>query len=165
MLGDTEPERDCVHCLLVASRVGSNVLFERFYKLRGETTTDSERTTWRRAFHAASSPTLGSAVEEEPYVANHRSHTIVWTTLGGLVLFIAGSGIYDELSLAEILRSVVGLLKTTTKSKAPTEMLFQANLGKFCLTADELLYAGHVEMLDKDAISRHVKLKTAKEKA
>eukprot|EP00238_Polyblepharides_amylifera_P007849 CAMPEP_0196575446 /NCGR_PEP_ID=MMETSP1081-20130531/4922_1 /TAXON_ID=36882 /ORGANISM="Pyramimonas amylifera, Strain CCMP720" /LENGTH=184 /DNA_ID=CAMNT_0041893751 /DNA_START=104 /DNA_END=658 /DNA_ORIENTATION=+ len=152
---------DLVHCILIASRVGANVLFDRFYTPRGEAVEESERVGWWEALHRASERDLGKSPEDVPNVATHLSRHIVWMCSGETVIYLVGTGIYDEITLAEAAATLVAVIKLICKTKSVTIALVLANLGKVCLAVDQMIFAGEIERMNVESIYKSIKLKQA----
>jgi len=151
---------DWIHCVLIASRSGLNVIFQRFYLPGGKAASDSLQVKWMEALHRACASDVPTATEGTPFVARFEGNQIVWMVVGGLVLFMAGSGVYNEIALAEALTSLSGVLKLVFKSSLATESLAVVNIGKICLAVDQMIFAGQLDRLDVDGIYKSIKLKT-----
>eukprot|EP00903_Cladosiphon_okamuranus_P017675 g16276.t1 len=88
---------------------------------------------------------------------------IVFGAVEGLLLFLCGSGEYNELTLADMLstlaKSIVSLCRQGSKNQRATESVFLSSsiYSKACLVVDEMLPGGILESLDPDSISRRAK--------
>eukprot|EP00752_Nemacystus_decipiens_P003776 g3476.t2 len=89
---------------------------------------------------------------------------IVFGAVEGLLLFLCGSGEYDELTLADMLstlaKSIVSLCRQGGKNQRATESVFLSSsiYSKACLVVDEMLPTGILESLDTDSILSALKL-------
>ncbi|CAN0426024.1 unnamed protein product [Pylaiella littoralis] len=89
---------------------------------------------------------------------------IVFGAVEGLLLFLCGSGEYDELTLADMLsmlaKSILALCRQGSKNQRATETVFLSSsiYSKACLVIDEMLPGGILESLDPGAILNAIKL-------
>eukprot|EP00244_Chara_vulgaris_P011492 TRINITY_DN5712_c0_g1_i2.p1 TRINITY_DN5712_c0_g1~~TRINITY_DN5712_c0_g1_i2.p1 ORF type:complete len:150 (-),score=31.88 TRINITY_DN5712_c0_g1_i2:502-951(-) len=142
-------------CILITNRSGS-VLFERFYGVPAE-----EKKPWTSFLKKLGAENLQYAREEEELVASHRSvFHIVYAGIGDLAVYTLGSDEYDELGLCEVLRSILSVLKDVCNQKV-SEAAVVDKYGKICLSLEEVVFQGDLELTDKDRVKRAVKLKTS----
>eukprot|EP00904_Undaria_pinnatifida_P003079 jgi/Undpi1/12772/HiC_scaffold_6.g02440.m1 len=107
--------------------------------------------------------TKGTA--ECPQVARAKGGLIiVFGAVEGLLMFLCGSGEYDELTLAEILSTlakvITALCRQGNKSQQVTQeaLMSSSTYSKACLAIDEMLPGGIPETLDADCILGAIKL-------
>ncbi|CAM9104713.1 unnamed protein product [Choristocarpus tenellus] len=89
---------------------------------------------------------------------------IVFGAVDGLLLFLCGSGEYDELTLSDMLGTlstvVIALCREGKALRAEEEaFLVSSTYSKVCLSLDEMLPGGVLESLDADTILAMTKMR------
>eukprot|EP00873_Tetraselmis_striata_P010805 jgi/Tetstr1/431069/TSEL_020786.t1 len=144
-----------VHCVLVATRAGEVVL-ERFF----DPLSAVERSELRAALHEASAPVIASAPDEAEFVSCYRDASVVFSAMADCVLYLVGSGEYDELMLSNVTRVLREALKYVLK-RPPSETAINEKYTKACLAIDEVLNEGMLDNTNPEAIKKALKLKVA----
>ncbi|CAM9845398.1 unnamed protein product [Discosporangium mesarthrocarpum] len=89
---------------------------------------------------------------------------IVFGAVEGLLLFLCGTGEYDELTLSDMLRTlslvVVALCREAKASVSEEALLVGSTYSKVCLALDEMLPGGVLESLDAETILAMTKMRT-----
>ena len=67
---------------------------------RGAAASDTVRVQWLEVLHGVCAKELSSAAEGHVRVASYRGCAVVWKVAGGVVLFLTGCGLYDEIARA-----------------------------------------------------------------
>ncbi|KAJ9505451.1 hypothetical protein QJQ45_028709 [Haematococcus lacustris] len=151
-----------LHAFVIATKAGE-VVYERFWDRLSEV----DKAEARAALQLASSSTsLG--VDDQDFTGSFRSAHFTFIPYGELVYYLVGSGEYDELACADIIRQLVAVLSDIL-GKLPTVSLLMDKYVKLVVIVDEiinedfsvLLLQGLLECLDKDAIRKAMKLKEA----
>ncbi|XP_074558224.1 uncharacterized protein LOC141814168 [Curcuma longa] len=135
------------------TNIEGNILVERFHGVPGE-----ERLHWRSFLVKLGAENLRRAKSEELFVATHKSVYIVYSMLGDVSIFVVGKDQYDELTLCEVMCTIISSVKDVC-NRTPTERLFLDKYGKICLCLDEIVSQGMLENTDKTRIRNLTKLK------
>eukprot|EP00798_Chlamydomonas_sp_ICE-L_P024121 gene24121-9696_t len=134
-----------IHCFLVALKSGE-VIYERFYDRLSE----ADKAEARAAMQQASDGIRPSA-DDQDFAAAYRSTRFVFIPTADLVFYLMGSGEYDELACADILRSIMLTLKDVI-GKAPTGAVLMDKYSKLCVILDEMINeVGCIEFLSAPA--------------
>lgn len=142
-----------MHAVLIATRTG-NVIYERFYDGYDEVT----RAEIRGAFHSTSQPIEANLQESQHYVGNYRGAPIVFMPTSDIIIYILGSGEYNELALAQILQAILRGIADVL-GKPPTEAALFEGYPQMCLAIDEVINEGMLETVNKDMIRKGTKMK------
>ncbi|KAL6753385.1 Zeta2-COP [Haematococcus lacustris] len=141
-----------LHAFVIATKAGE-VVYERFWDRLSEV----DKAEARAALQLASSSTsLG--VDDQDFTGSFRSAHFTFIPYGELVYYLVGSGEYDELACADIIRQLVAVLSDIL-GKLPTVSLLMDKYVKLVVIVDEIINEGLLECLDKDAIRKAMKLK------
>lgn len=91
------------------------------------------------------------------------NYPVVFGTLNGYIMYIVGSGMYDEIFCQFLLGEIVTLISQLGVKKFTPETWKDTNfMGKFYTALDEMILDGCVETLDQGFIDRQAKLKPFK---
>lgn len=92
-----------------------------------------------------------------------KEYPVVFGTLNGYIMFLVGSGMYDEIFCQFILGEIVTLISQLGVKKFTPETWKDTNfIGKFYTALDEMILDGCIETLDQGFIDRQAKLKPFK---
>ncbi|CAL5229723.1 g13100 [Coccomyxa viridis] len=139
-----------IQCVLIAT-TGSNIVYERFY----ERFTDIEKADIRHSFQQTQSQLTQSTTE---CIGRCRAAATVAYAKGDLVYHAAGTGEYDELALAVILRFLVSGLHDALR-KAPSEAVLLDNYARVCVIISEIINEGVLEIADRATLLKALKIK------
>uniref|UniRef100_A0A061QRI4 Coatomer subunit zeta n=2 Tax=Tetraselmis sp. GSL018 TaxID=582737 RepID=A0A061QRI4_9CHLO len=142
-----------IHCILLSTRSGQ-ILVERFH----DTLTNEAKSEIRAAMYSASTSVVQNLPEDSEHVFGYGDACIVYSPVADIILFLMGSGEYDELMLSSIIRVIKDALKATLK-KSPSEAAVCEKYAKVCVTLDEVVNEGVLDMVDPELIRKAVKLK------
>eukprot|EP00877_Chromochloris_zofingiensis_P011951 jgi/Chrzof1/7009/Cz02g07150.t1 len=143
-----------VHCFLVATKSGQ-VVYERYY----DRYTELDKAEIRAAFQQATEQ-VNLANDNHDFVGAFRGGCFVLIPATDLVFYALGSGEYDEMALASLLR-VIMLAIADVVGKPPTESVFFEKYARICVVIDEVINEGMIEAVDKDAIRKGAKGKVS----
>ncbi|KFM28048.1 putative 6-phosphogluconolactonase 1 [Auxenochlorella protothecoides] len=96
---------DRVGAVVIATRQGGNVVYERFY----EPFSEPEKGELREAMHQATAHQPPDSADEA--LGQYRSGRIVAVPTGELCFYAVGHGEYNELALSEILNALINIYK------------------------------------------------------
>ncbi|PRW60145.1 6-phosphogluconolactonase 1 [Chlorella sorokiniana] len=151
-----------VHALAVATRPAGQVVYERFYDAFSE----AEKGEIRSAFDAVAGPSGGKGVaDDEELVGRYRNGRIVCIPSGELLFYALGTGEYNELALAEVLRAIIGTYRELFKAPALTEAALFSNYALTALVVDEVCREGLVELTDRLSIQKAIAMRLPYEPA
>eukprot|EP00293_Proteomonas_sulcata_P010554 CAMPEP_0184298348 /NCGR_PEP_ID=MMETSP1049-20130417/9184_1 /TAXON_ID=77928 /ORGANISM="Proteomonas sulcata, Strain CCMP704" /LENGTH=149 /DNA_ID=CAMNT_0026608463 /DNA_START=87 /DNA_END=536 /DNA_ORIENTATION=+ len=102
-------------------------------------------------FHAAAEDLAWLQEDEDQLLCRSSGCIIVFTKISDLYIFLAGSGLHDELILSELLTAIVAVLRALMP-KGPTAGGVLDLYAKVCLGMDEMVVAGNVEQLDPQKV-------------
>lgn len=139
--------------MIIATSSG-NIVYERFYERMSE----HEKAELRASLAETAENNAYGSREEIEFAARYRNGAVAGRREGDLTLFAAGNGEYDELSLAEVLRTMCSVFKDVFK-KSPSEAVLHDNYGRLCLVVDEMIYEGLLDKTDSDTIQRSILMK------
>lgn len=151
---------DCVLGVVIAARRGLHVLFDRFWLPGGAAASDTVRVQWLEVLHGVCAKELSAAAEGHVRVASYRGCAVVWKVAGGVVLFLTGCGLYDEIALAEAVNVLGSVLMMICKSKVVSEGLVLSHFGKITLAVDQLVFMGQLERVDAECVYKSIKMKS-----
>jgi len=142
-----------IQSVIIATSSG-NVVYERFYERMSE----HEKAELRAYLAEAGNASTSGSREEQEFASRYRDGAVAGRREGDLTLYAVGNGEYDELSLAEVLKTMCGVFREVFK-KAPSEALLHDNYGRLCLVVDEMIYEGILDKTDPDTIQRSILMK------
>eukprot|EP00192_Tetraselmis_astigmatica_P017003 CAMPEP_0117654546 /NCGR_PEP_ID=MMETSP0804-20121206/3802_1 /TAXON_ID=1074897 /ORGANISM="Tetraselmis astigmatica, Strain CCMP880" /LENGTH=133 /DNA_ID=CAMNT_0005460835 /DNA_START=365 /DNA_END=766 /DNA_ORIENTATION=- len=131
---------------------------ERFY----DCLTNAEKSEVRNALQSAGAGVVHNAPEDAEFVGAYRDACIVFSPIADVVLYLVGSGEYDELALSAVLQTIKEGLRATLK-RPPSESVIHEKYPKVCLTIDEIIHEGILDLTDPEAVRRALKLKAGSE--
>eukprot|EP01132_Coremiostelium_polycephalum_P009077 gene9077-11117_t len=88
---------------------------------------------------------------EKHLVVEFSGNITVYTNIGDLMIFISGTGDYDELAFESI--------KDVCKKKGVTEPYFIEQIPKFVLYLDEIIQRGQLDQIQFESIINYSSLK------
>lgn len=142
-----------IQSVIIATGSG-NVVYERFYERMGE----HEKAELRASLAETADTSTSKRREEPEFAARYRDGAVAGRREGDLTLFAVGNGEYDELSLAEVLRTMCLVFRDIFK-KSPSEALLHDNYGRMCLIVDEMIYEGMLDKTEPDTIQKSILMK------
>ena len=140
-----------IHALVVATKGGGHVIYERYY----DRYTELDKAEIRAAFSQASAQ-INLANDGQDFVGSFRGGCFVFIPTTDLVFYALGSGEYDEMALSGVLR-VVMMAIADSLGKPPTESVLFEKYGRVAVIVDEVITEGQLEAIDRDAIRRGAK--------
>mmetsp|Transcript_4593 Transcript_4593/g.7875 ORF Transcript_4593/g.7875 Transcript_4593/m.7875 type:complete len:150 (-) Transcript_4593:414-863(-) len=142
-----------VHCVCLATKTGE-VIYERFYDRLSEL----DKAEARAAFSLASNNVR--LVNDQDHVGVFRSAKFTFIPYDDIVVYLLGSGEYEDLGGAEIIRTLISILGDILDKPPSTSVLLDKYM-KLALVVDEVINEGIVENTDREAIRKALKNKAA----
>ncbi|EFN53185.1 hypothetical protein CHLNCDRAFT_137003 [Chlorella variabilis] len=148
-----------INALAITTRQGQ-VVYERFYDQFSE----GEKAEIRGAFDGVAGPSSAAAAarstaDDVELVGRFRNGRIVCIPSGELLLFALGTGEYNELALAEVLRTIIAVYREVFKAAALTDALLFSNYALAALVVDEVCREGLVELTDRLSIQKAIAMR------
>ncbi|KAL6777815.1 COPZ2 [Auxenochlorella protothecoides x Auxenochlorella symbiontica] len=146
---------DRVGAVVIATRQGGNVVYERFYGPFSE----PEKGELREAMHQATAHQPPDSADEA--LGQYRSGRIVAVPTGELCFYAVGHGEYNELALSEILNALINIYKQLYRVSTLTDAVLFSKYPQTALALDEVLKEGIVQHLDSDSVARAIACKVS----
>jgi len=142
-----------IHNLLITTRNG-HIIFAKYF----DGSTREQRVLWESTLYTHTKQDWSAAKENDEQVAILGNKFVVFSGTEDLLFFITGSEEYDELTLQEILRNFITILRDVLKKNLNEDKLLE-HYSKVCLVCDEMINQGVLEYCDKDTIKKMIKMK------
>jgi len=147
-----------LHSVFITNRGGALLLSKYFLP----SITTEERAVWEQQLFRATRFGWDNAADGSAQIATLRGQYVVYLGFGGMLLFLAGSDEYDEVTLATIGAALVDVIVRLCEAKDASSLGDAQILsvhGKICVAVEEMVNEGTLEHLDADTILKMSKLK------
>ena len=101
---------------------------------------------WESVHNATSEDVLCMENEEEEMIAEMDGKFIAFAKISDLVIYVVGSGIYDEIILSELLSNVINALKNLLPKGLSSVGIFD-EYAKISVAIDDLVCGGILDVV------------------
>eukprot|EP00004_Rigifila_ramosa_P000171 TRINITY_DN101_c0_g1_i6.p2 TRINITY_DN101_c0_g1~~TRINITY_DN101_c0_g1_i6.p2 ORF type:complete len:152 (-),score=56.68 TRINITY_DN101_c0_g1_i6:223-678(-) len=149
-----------MHSVVATTRSG-DILFSQYFLSPSE----DQKQLYETQLSQATSHNWASLKDDADQIAVLGEVVVVYTAMDDILLFAAGSGLLDEISLWQHLQSFVRVVREVSKKPYITEQHFADRevYAKVCLIVDEMFFHGVVDHTDPELVRNLVKLKVGPE--
>lgn len=146
-----------VHALVIATKAEGAVLYERYYDRYSELDKAEIRAAFQQAAEASGA---ASAADGQDACGAFRGACFVLVPVNDVVFFALGSGEYDEMALAGLLRVLMIAIADAAGKPASSAVFLGrggASAARAALAIDEVINEGVLDAVDKDAVRKGAK--------
>jgi len=138
-----------VEAVLVTNRSGG-IIHSKYYC--GPLTEPAEAMAWQQALFEVTKDEWSDLVNETQRVAvDAAGRILLYSGVGEVLIFLAGTGECEELTLSEVMVALIGVLKLVCakdKKGLITQSEIVAHYDQLCLMMGTLIHRGVIEFLD-----------------
>ena len=144
-----------IQSLILVNRISETILFSRYY----DNSSIYSQRVWERHLRILTYDDWSNVTDNQELVVTEGARLVVYSGLGDVVCFIAGTEEHNELVLVEVARAILEVLRQVCGSKV-TSASVEASKVDMALYFDEMISpSGDLQRLDKTDLKRMVKMK------